>query len=126
MTTTYDVFQINLLYRYTYILHSLENHDIWPIGQVYLCKVRDNCHTIADGLNDINIFLVKEFFPNDLILLNLFRNINTYLLLVVQWIVLQLKEVIKSTVLETNVNNDSYMQNLEVKSGKDNQKLPGW
>lgn len=71
-------------------------------------------------------FLVKEIFPNDLILLNLFRNINTYLLLVVQWIVLQLKEVIKSTVLETNVNNDSYMQNLEVKSGKDNQKLPGW
>lgn len=72
------------------------------------------------------IFLVKEFFPNDLILLNLFRNINTYLLLVVQWIVLQLKEVIKSTVLGTNVNNDSYMQNLEDKSGKDNQKLPGW
>lgn len=43
----------------------------------------------------------------------------------VQWIVPQIKELIKSTVLEINVNNNSYMQDAQVKSGKNNQKLPG-
>lgn len=38
----------------------------------------------------------------------------------------QIKELIKSTMLEINVNNNSYMQDPRVKSGKDNQKLQEW
>lgn len=61
-----------------------------------------------------------------LFLLNLFKNSNIYLLLVVQWIDPQLKELIKSTMFEINVNDNSHMQDPQVKRGKDNQKLQEW
>lgn len=128
--------QMYLLYGCTYFLFVLFFWRILTnIGDPYGNPTFEKSETITDVLNTINNFLVEVFLKfffisrqgsKYLFLLNLFKNSNIYLLLVVQWIDPQIKELIKSTMLEINVNNNSYMQDLHVKSGKDNQKLPEW